>query len=148
MEMVPGASDVAWSASHSVATPSNVTDWSARLIGRAVLGSIPSGTSLRASSRRSRACFSVVSGGAPSDTCFSSAPSRYQNRHRRPPAGVTSRNRPRSSNSFYGPSRGRAVRILASVSSATSTSYRSGPERPHFRTPSKAVLPLDAHGDP
>src|ERR1700679_3913692 len=52
---------------------------------RAALGSMPSATSLRISSRRSRAFFNPTSGYTPSEIRFSLPAKRYLKRHQRLP---------------------------------------------------------------
>src|SRR5271170_8060392 len=61
---------------------------------------MPSASSLRAASRRSRACFRLTSGKTPRDSRFSLPSNRYFNRHHLPPDGETSRYSPRSSNNL------------------------------------------------
>src|SRR5271154_1570963 len=63
---------------------------------------MPSASSLRAASRRSRASFRLTSGKTPRDSRFSLPSNRYFNRHHLPPDGETSRYSPRSSNNLRG----------------------------------------------
>ena len=89
-------------SSHSRATTSNVFPSAALSDCRCALGSIPSATSRRASSRFSCARRSATSGYAPRDSNLSFPPCRYRNGHSRPPVGTTSMKSPRSSKSLYG----------------------------------------------
>jgi hypothetical protein len=57
---------------------------------RAALGSMPSATSLRISSHRSRAFFNPTSGYTPSKMRFSLPAKRYLKRHQQLPVGAIS----------------------------------------------------------
>ena len=109
-------------ANHSRATTSKL---SAGLFVRAAFwalrfspGSMPSASSLRASSRRWRASFRPTVGYTPTERRFSFPATRYFSRHHLPPAGLISRYRPPPSKRRTGFSAGRAVRTAMSVRGA------------------------------
>jgi hypothetical protein len=102
-------------------------------------GSIACASSLRASSLRTRASLSVISGYFPRARSFSLSANRYLKRQSFPPAGVTRRNKPRPSNSFTGRSLGLAARTAVSESGIIPQQVFAYPEL----YPHQARIPVD-----